>query len=171
MFRLRQILLLLLLWCTIGVVQASQPVDDAKVSIESVVRVTHLSTSGMNLWVEVDNKRCSAIVIKSGEVDIAVDGRHLVTISLRDKVVVPGRGCSEVLLPLRFRARNSFVLSALLRRIVEGEDENITLSYIVRGGTRLLRNWFVGEDVSIGELMSSLDGSGDMVLDLQRLIE
>ena len=89
-----------------------------RVEVEAISRVTHLSTSGANLWVEVRNDSGARLVIKSGELDILVDGEVRATIALRDKVVIRRRSHDEVLLPLRFRSRNTLALASLLRSVV-----------------------------------------------------
>ena len=60
-----------------------------RVAFEGFERVTHLSTSCMNLWVEVTNRGCWRMVVAEAEVDIFVDGTKRLTLSLRDRVVVP----------------------------------------------------------------------------------
>lgn len=89
-----------------------------RVEVEAISRVTHLSTSGANLWVVVRNDSGARLVIKSGELDILVDGEVRATIALRDKVVIRRRSHDEVLLPLRFRSRNTLALASLLRSVV-----------------------------------------------------
>ena len=59
------------------------------VSIEGVSHVSHLSTSGMNLWLDVKNER-GRIVVNRAKVEIAVDGVKQLELSLREKVVVRG---------------------------------------------------------------------------------
>ena len=94
-----------------------------RVEVEAISRVTHLSTSGANLWVVVRNDSGARLVIKSGELDILVDGEVRATIALRDKVVIRRRSHDEVLLPLRFRSRNTLALASLLRSIVRNAWE------------------------------------------------
>ena len=78
----------------------------------------------------------------------------MVTISLRDKVVVRGRRTSKVLIPLRFNARSSFTLHRTLRRALEAEN-GITLNYRIRGGTSLFRRNAEAEGVAITELLAN----------------
>lgn len=124
------------------------------VSLVGVVDVTHLSTSGMNLYIEVDNDTCHRLVVSRAEIDVVEDGENVVTISLRDKVVVRGRCTSKVLIPLRFNARSSFALARTLRRALEAEN-GITLNYRIRGGTSLFRRNAEAEGVAITELLAN----------------
>lgn len=133
------------------------------VVVEGVSRVTHISSSGMNLWLDVRNERCSRLVLKRGEVEIKVDGRTRVVVSLRDKVVVRGRSFEEVLLPLRFKSRTTFALGSILRKVITKDMEDITISYEVRGGTMLFRRTLRGEDVVLRDVVESL-GISEMVL-------
>ena len=133
------------------------------VVVEGVSRVTHISSSGMNLWLDVRNERCSRLVLKRGEVEIKVDGRTRVVVSLRDKVVVRGRSFEEVLLPLRFKSRTTFALGSILRKVITKDMEDITISYEVRGGTMLFRRTLRGEDVMLRDVVESL-GISEMVL-------
>lgn len=124
-----------------------------RVEVVGVVDITHLSTSGMNLYVEVDNRTLHRLVVKEGEIDILSKGEVIATISLRDRVVIKGRRTSTVLVPLRFRARSSFVLSSLLKRLASEED--LRLSYRIRGGTGLFKRTLAAEDITVGELLSA----------------
>ena len=141
------------------------------VVVEGVSRVTHISSSGMNLWLDVRNERCSRLVLKRGEVEIKVDGRTRVVVSLRDKVVVRGRSSEEVLLPLRFKSRTTFALGSILRKVITKDMEDITISYEVRGGTMLFRRTLRGEDGVLRDVVESL-GISEMVLtQLERYID
>ena len=138
---------------------------------EGVSRVTHISSSGMNLWLDVRNERCSRLVLKRGEVEIKVDGRTRVVVSLRDKVVVRGCSSEEVLIPLRFKSRTTFALGSILRKVITKDMEDITISYEVRGGTMLFRRTLRGEDVVLRDVVESL-GISEMVLtQLERYID
>lgn len=146
----------LLLSCSVARVEACKPMVERvlqRVEVVGVTDITHLSTSGMNLYVEVDNRTLHRLVVKEGEVDILSKGEVIATISLRDRVEVRGRCTSEVLVPLRFRARSSFVLGSLLKRLASEED--LRLSYRIRGGTGLFKRTLAAEDVSAGELLSA----------------
>lgn len=79
-----------LMTCSHGT-RACKPLSERMaegVSLVGVVDVTHLSTSGMNLYIEVDNDTCHRLVVSRAEIDVVEDGENVVTISLRDKVVV-----------------------------------------------------------------------------------
>lgn len=146
----------LLLSCSVARVEACKPMVERvlqRVEVVGVTDITHLSTSGMNLYIEVDNSSLHRLVVKEGEVDILSKGEVVATISLRDRVEVRGRRTAEVLVPLRFRARSSFVLGSLLKRLASEED--LRLSYRIRGGTGLFKRTLAAEDVSAGELLSA----------------
>lgn len=168
-----------------------------RVEVEDISRVTHLSTSGANLWVVVRNDSGARLVIKSGELDILVDGEVRATIALRDKVVIRRRSHDEVLLPLRFRSRNTLALATLLRSLLrnawEGTGDisdgvgtnrigaplnnagrsgnDITISLRVRGGTALFKRTVVLEGMSLGEALSTLGISRDMLAEVERLLD
>ena len=182
-----------------------------RVEVEAISRVTHLSTSGANLWVVVRNDSGARLVIKSGELDILVDGEVRATIALRDKVVIRRRSHDEVLLPLRFRSRNTLALASLLRSLLRNAWEGtgdisdgvgtdtigvgtnaigvgtntigaplnnagrsgngITISLRVRGGTALFKRTVVLEGMSLGEALSTLGISRDMLAEVERLLD
>lgn len=141
------------------------------VVVEGVSRVTHISSSGMNLWLDVRNERCSRLVLKRGEVEIKVDGRTRVVVSLRDKVVVRGRSSEEVLIPLRFKSRTTFALGSILRKVITKDMEDITISYEVRGGTMLFRRTLRGEDVVLMDVVESLGISERVLTQLESYID
>lgn len=141
------------------------------VVVEGVSRVTHISSSGMNLWLDVRNERCSRLVLKRGEVEIKVDGRTRVVVSLRDKVVVRGRSFEEVLIPLRFKSRTTFALGSILRKVITKDMEDITISYEVRGGTMLFRRTLRGEDVVLRDVVESLGISERVLTQLESYID
>ena len=141
------------------------------VVVEGVSRVTHISSSGMNLWLDVRNERCSRLVLKRGEVEIKVDGRTRVVVSLRDKVVVRGRSSEEVLIPLRFKSRTTFALGSILRKVITKDMEDITISYEVRGGTMLFRRTLRGEDVVLRDVVESLGISERVLTQLESYID
>lgn len=140
------------------------------VSVEGVERVTHLSTSGMNLWLDVRNERCSRVVLKRGEIVVKVDGVERVAVMLRDKVVVRGRSMESVLVPLRFRSRSSFALGALLRRVLEGDAEDISLSLTFRGGTALFRRTVEVEDIPLCDAVEMFALPEDLLLDIKEYL-
>jgi hypothetical protein len=141
------------------------------VVVEGVSRVTHISSSGMNLWLDVRNERCSRLMLKRGEVEIKVDGRTRVVVSLRDKVVVRGRSSEEVLIPLRFKSRTTFALGSILRKVITKDMEDITISYEVRGGTMLFRRTLRGEDVVLRDVVESLGISERVLTQLESYID
>lgn len=141
------------------------------VAVEGVSRVTHLSASGMNLWLDVHNERCSRLVLKRGEVEIKVDGKTRVVVSLRDKVVVKGRSSGEVLLPLRFKSRTTFALGSLLRKALSGNMDDVTISYDVRGGTMLFRRTLSEDDVALVDIIKRLGISESIMTQLEYYID
>lgn len=152
MKRLHTLLLtLMLLVCAILRVDAAEGGDARAITVNEITRVTHLSSSGANVYVDVQNNSRRTIVIKQGEVDIMVDGNLKSTISLREKVVIPKGYAGEVLLPLRFRSTSTLTLQSILRRIAEGDSEGITITYRLRGSTRLIRRSLRGDDIAISE--------------------
>ena len=139
------------------------------VNLVCVEEVTHLSTSGVNLYLEIDNATCHRLVISEAEVDVVAKGEVLATISLRDKVVVRGRRTSTILVPLRFKARSSFVFVRLLQRALE-PDSDITLNYRIKGGTALFRRRFKAEGVAIEELLRVSQFSANALGELEAML-
>ena len=127
-----------------------------RIEFRGFERVTHLSTSGANLWVEVENRGCWRMVVKEAEVDILVDGTPRLTLALRDKVVVPRKSSSEVLVPLRFRSRSMLSFAGLVARIALGDREDITINYRIKAGTPLFKRIFEQEGVPLNQLMQLL---------------
>lgn len=144
--------------------------DRGVVRLEGVVRVTHISTGGMNLWLAFDNERCHSLVIKRGVVDIYVGEHYVMSISLRDKVVIPRRSRSEVLLPLRFTSSGGLQTITVLKRLLSG-DEQISCSYSIRGGTRLIKRTFRAENVAISEFFDNFAISNSLADELRYIIE
>lgn len=174
--RLRCVIVVIVLLCAFDGAVASpcgksieQRLREA-VTIEGISRVTHLSTSGMNLWVDIRNDSSSRLVVKRAEIDILVGGGLRATISLRDRVVVERRSSGEVLIPLRFRSKSSFALGALLRAIVEGRTEDITIAYRLRGGTMLFRRTIERGEVSIRELIDEMGLAREILSELESLV-
>ena len=127
-----------------------------RIEFRGFERVTHLSTSGANLWVEVENRGCWRMVVKEAEVDILVDGTPRLTLALRDKVVVPRKSSSEVFVPLRFRSRSMLSFAGLVARIALGDREDITINYRIKAGTPLFKRRFEQEGVPLNQLMQLL---------------
>lgn len=137
-----------------------------KLRIEGVTNITHLSTSGMNLYVEVTNLSWHRLVLSRGVIDFEIDGTRVATISLRDKVVVKAHRTSEVLIPLRFDTRNLLVINNIVRRLSEGDTEDITISYDVRAGIPLLKRTFCDEEIAISEFLNNFALSEEVILQL-----
>ena len=141
-----------------------------KLHFEGVAKVSHLSTTGMNLWVTVNNESCYRYEIESCEIDICVEGRHLATVMLRNEVVIPRKTTKDIFLPLRFKARSSFVLGKLVWRIIEGRGEDITISYRMRAGLRFIKRNIKEENIPLSDIlgknptaMDMLEGLWDMI--------
>lgn len=96
------------------------------------------------------------MVVKEAEVDILVDGTPRLTLTLRDKVVVPRKSSSEVLVPLRFRSRSMLSFAGLVARIALGDREDITINYRIKAGTPLFKRIFEQEGVPLNQLMQLL---------------
>ncbi len=163
---LRKFLLILVAvvaWC--GVAEAREPLAKrimSKVHFERVVDVTHLSTSGMNLYLEIENETGHRLVFSEAEVDILSRGEVIATISLRDKVVLKRRSTTTVLIPLRFKSRSSFALTRLITRLLSF-DVDLTIDYRIRGGIGPFRQTFEQSDIKASELFASLEVS-EMIL-------
>ena len=145
----------LMLLCGVVRVEACKPMAERllqRVEVMGVTDITHLSTSGMNLYIEVENRSLHRLVVKEGEVEILAKGEAIASISLRDKVVIKGRRSSAVLVPLRFKARSSFVLGNILKRLATEDD--MRLNYRIRGGTGIVKRTLSGKDITAGELLT-----------------
>ena len=133
-------------------------VEGIGVRIEDLSRVTHLSTSGVNLWLKVRNDRPSRVVLKRAVVEMAVDGVTQVEMSLRDKVVVRGRRTEEVLVPLRFESRRTLSFARVLRKaLVDGKGEGLTISFKLRGGTLFFRRTITEDNITLRDVATLLD--------------
>lgn len=140
-----------------------------RVEFRGFERVTHLSTSGANLWVEVENKSCWRMVLKEAEVDILVDDRPRLTLSLRDRVIVPGRCSTEVMIPLRFTSRSMLSFAGLIARIAFGDRDDITVNYRIKAGTPIFKRKLVECDIPLNtllELMALSEGEIEILNDL-----
>lgn len=134
-------------------------------------RVTHLSTSGMNLWVEATNNSCWRMVVADAEVDIYVEGKKRITISLRDRVVVPRKSTSKVLVPLRITSHSMFSIVGIVGRIAIGNREDITVDYSVRAGSPLFKRTIAAEGVPIDVLLEQLSMSDGEIGVLKQLLD
>lgn len=139
-----------------------------RIHFESVADVTHLSTSGANLYLVLQNDNCHRIVVSDAEFDIVSHGEVIATISLRDKVVLRRRSVGEVLVPLRFKSRSSFVLGRLVVRMLD-PTSNLTIDYRLRGGVGPFRTTVAEEGVPIGEFLDSF-GIGEALLEELNLL-
>lgn len=141
-----------------------------KIRFDGFSHITHLSSSGMNLWIRVDNDSCHKIVVKNAMIEFCVDGTHRATIELRDKIVVPRRGYTTMLVPLRFKVRSLFSLATLLGNIAMGDTEGITVTYKVRAGLPWIKFTFKEKDISVNELLDDLEIPYGEVAILKELI-
>ena len=142
-----------------------------RVAFGGFSRVTHLSTSGMNLWVEVENSSCWRIVVAEAEADIYVGDAKRLTISLRDRVVVPRRSSSEVLVPIRITSHSMFSIVGIIGRIATGNREDITINYRVRVGTPLFKRRLEGEAVPVEVLLRQLSLADSELGVLKELVD
>lgn len=141
-----------------------------KIRIERIAKVTHLSSTGVNIWVEVTNDSHLRLVAKSAEADILIDGRHTATISLREKVVIPRHKSSTVLIPLRFKSHSTFALAKLLRQIVRGENDSITVNYNAKAGIALYKKKFSGENIAVLKFLDKFAISKETLKELLNMM-
>lgn len=126
-----------------------------KIRFERFTKTSHLSTSGMNLWAEIDNGSCHRVTIHEAEIDITIKGRTVATITLRDKVVLPRRSTTEVLLPLRFTSRSSLAFTRLLWKIVDGLGDDIYVTYRAKAGIPLFKTTIYEFDIPVTEILTN----------------
>lgn len=142
-----------------------------RIVFEGFERVTHLSTSGMNLWVEVTNRSCWRMVVAEAEVDIYVEGTKRLTLSLRDRVVVPRKSSDEVLVPIRITSHSLFSIVGIIGRIASGNRGDITISYTLRAGTPLFKRTFAEEAIPVDVLLSQLSLPDSEIGILKQLVD
>ena len=142
-----------------------------RLTFEGFSRVTHLSTSGMNLWVDVANDSCWRMVITEAEVDIYVEGSKRLTLTLRDRVVVPRKATSEVVVPIRITSHSMFSIVGIIGRIAAGNSQSITISYRLRAGTPLYKRTFEAEHEPVDVLLDQLDLTNSEVGILKQLLD
>ena len=142
-----------------------------RIVFDGFERVTHLSTSGMNLWVEATNRSCWRMVVAEAEVDIFVSGTKRLTLSLRDRVVVPRKSSGEVLVPIRITSHSLFSIVGIVGRIATGNRGDITISYTLRAGTPLFKRTFAEEGVPIEMLLRQLALSDSEIGVLKQLMD
>lgn len=127
-----------------------------RVEFKGFERVTHLSTSGANLWVVVENNSCWRMVVKEAEVDILVGDKPRLSITIRDKIVVPRKSCSEVLIPLRFTSRSMLSFAGVIARMAFGDRDDITINYKIKAGTPLFKRKLEGRGTPLNTLLELL---------------
>lgn len=141
-----------------------------KFHFERFITVTHMSTSGMNLWVEIRSDWAHTLVIKKGHVDIKMHGKHVATIELRDKIKIPPRSTTKVLIPLRFSADNTLSLQFILRHLVKDGGLNTTIDYRVRAGLKVLKMNFSDKNVAVSEILNNFALSNENLKELIEMI-
>lgn len=141
-----------------------------KFHLEKFVAVTHLSSSGVNIWVDIRNDWAHTLVIKKGKVDIMMHGKKVATIELRDKIVVPRRTTTRVLVPLRFDTNNLLSFQRILRNLIDKKGLGTTIDYRVRAGMRLLKLTFSDKNVAVSEILNNFALSNDSLRELIELI-
>lgn len=141
-----------------------------KFHFERFITVTHLSTTGMNLWVEVSSEWAHMLIIKKAKVDVMMHGKYVATIELRDKVKIPRRATSKVLIPLRFTTTNSLTLQRVLRHLVDNGGLGTTIDYRVRAGVKILKMNFSDKNVAVSEILDNFALSSESLRELAKLI-
>ena len=141
-----------------------------KFHFERFVAVTHLSTTGMNLWVEVSSEWAHTLIVKRGKVDIMMHGNHVATIELRDKVVIPRRSKNKVLIPLRFTTTNSLTIQRVLRNLIDNGGLGTTVTYRIRAGVKALKKNFSDKNVAVSEILNNFALSNESLRELAKLI-
>lgn len=142
----------------------------SKIHFGGFSRVTHCTSSGMNLYVRIDNGTSHNIFIKSCTAVVCRGGVEIMQIELRDRVVVPKQSVSEVLLPLRFRADNSLSILALLRRILDGRIDDLTVSLTARCRMSIVSKTFSKQNIAMSEILDTFGVTIDYVEQLIDLL-
>lgn len=163
-----KILLLIALLLPLGAAAGSLDKYVSKIHFGGFCRVTHFTSSGMNLYVSIDNGLGYNIVVKSCTAVVCRDGVEIMSVDLRDKVVVPKQSVSEVLLPLRFRADNTMSILALLSRILDGRIEDLTVTLTARLRVSIVSKTFSKQSIVMSEI---LDTFGVTIDDVKQLID
>lgn len=172
LFRHSLVVLLFALLCPV-VARGGSPIVERfkeRVEVKGISRVTHLSSAGVNLWVDVENRTASRLVLKRAVLDVVVDGEVRMQVSLRDRVVVARKSDGEVLLPLRFTKRNTLSVITLLRRLVRDDIDEVSLNIDLRGGTMLFRKNFEVQGVTLVEVLGWLGSTSADVLDFMEML-
>lgn len=155
MQRLRGVIVALC-FVLLAVVRAEACEIKERIVFEGFERVTHLSTSGMNLWVEVTNRSCWRMVVAEAQAEVLIDGKKRLTISLRDRVVVPRKSTSKVVIPLRITSHSMFSMLSLVGRIAKGQREDVTINYSVRAGIPIFKRTIKEESVPLDVLLKQM---------------
>lgn len=134
----------------------------SKITIEGIDRVTHLSSTGANVWVEMTNENHLRLVAKFAEVEIFDNGKSLGVISLRDKVVLRRNRTQTILVPLRFESHSTFALLRMLRLMLR-RDEGLTISYKVRGGISVYKKTVTDENVPVAQFLDKFSISNMII--------
>ena len=163
----KYILLIVVLFMGVG--RAKADILD-KFHFERFITVTHLSSTGMNLWVEVSSEWAHTLIVKKGKIDIKMHGNHVATIELRDKVTIPRNSKSKVLIPLRFTTTNSFTLQRVLRHLIERCGLGTTIDYRIRAGVKALKKNFSDKNVAVSEILDNFALSNENLRELIALI-
>lgn len=138
--------------------------------VERFVAVTHLSSSGVNIWVDVRNDWRHTLVIKKGKVDIMMHGKKVASIELRAKIVVPKRSTTRILLPLRFDSQNILSFPMILRNLADKGGLGTTIDYRVRAGLKAIKLTFSEKNVAVSEILNNFALSNDSLKELIELI-
>ena len=152
--------------------EACKPISQRiaeNVKFVRVVDVSHLSTSGMNLYIEVDNDTRHKLIITEGEVDVVAKNEVIATISLRDEVVLNRNQRSVVSVPLRFKSQGSFALARLIKHALDPKSD-ITLDYRVRAGIPAIKRTIKKEDVPITDLLKTSTFTDMALRQISRII-
>ncbi len=137
---------------------------------ERFITVTHVSTSGMNLWVEIRSDWAHTLIIKKGKVDIKMHGNKVATIELRDKIKIPPRSTTKVLIPLRFTSTSSFTMQYVLRHLINNRGLNTTLDYRVKAGLKVLKMNFSDKNVAVSEILNNFALSNEILGEIVQMI-
>ena len=141
-----------------------------KFHFERFITVTHLSTTGMNLWVEVSSEWAHTLIVKRAKIDVMMQGKYVATIELRDKVAIPRRSTNRILLPLRFTTSNSLTLQRVVRHLVENRGLGTTIDYRIRAGVRVLKKNFSEKNVAVSQILDNFALSNESLRELLKLI-
>lgn len=139
-----------------------------KFHFERFITVTHVSSSGMNLWVEIRSDWAHTLIIK-GKVDVKIHGNQVATIELRDKIKIPPRSTTKVLIPLRFRQKHPIV-AANFASSDPRWGLNTTIDYRVRAGIKVLKINFSDKNVAVSEILNNFALSNESLQELVNMI-